>query len=92
MTCGILCAASSETAARVGLAITTSDDVIIGQSFTVVATVTNKTSEDHVYGVRVRGRAMLYTGITGQVVKSVTERVHVTANQCEACVFMLCEG
>ena len=61
--------------------ISASTDIYIGQSFKVVAKVTNTSSSDHTYKVKVRGRAMLYTGITGQVVKAVSEGLSVPAGQ-----------
>lgn len=75
-----------------GVVITASNDVIIGQSFTVVAKVTNNTNDDHSYGIRLRGRAMLYTGITGQVVKSTSEQLNIPAGQCMTCLLYCYHG
>ena len=58
-------------------------EVLVGQSFTVVVKVTNKTRKSHDYSVRIRGRAMLYTGITGQVVKSTSDNLSLRAGQCK---------
>ena len=63
--------------------------VLIGQSFTVLVSVTNKTKKSHQYSVRVRGRAMLYTGITGQVVRNHSENISLRPDQGEwVCLFV----
>ena len=58
-------------------------DTVIGQSFTLLVTVRNKTSQSHSYRVRVKGRAMLYTGIPGQLVTSAQESITIDPHKCE---------
>ena len=66
--------------------ISINKEVLVGQSFTVVVKVSNKTRRSHDYRVTIRGRAMLYTGITGQVVKSDTQNINIKASQCRCSV------
>ena len=80
---------ASETQKEVGVEVSVGNGVLIGQSFTVVVSVTNKTKESHQYSVRVRGRAMLYTGITGQVVRNHSENINLRHGQSEwVCLFV----
>ena len=72
--------------------VSVGNGVLIGQSFTVVVSVTNQTKESHQYSVRLRGRAMLYTGITGQVVRNHSENINLRHGQSEwvFCLFVSC--
>lgn len=65
------------------MSISSTKNVLIGQPFTVVVTVTNKTGAVHDYRMNLRGRTMLYTGITGQVVKKLRENIRLQAGQCK---------
>lgn len=65
------------------MVISADKNVVIGQPFTVVVKVTNKTRDRHDYHVSMRGRAMLYTGIAGQVIKSAREKISIQAGQCK---------
>lgn len=75
--------ADDEAERKLDVSISSNKDVLIGQPFTVVVTVTNKTGDVHDYRVNLRGRTMLYTGITGQVVKKVRENIRLEAGQCK---------
>jgi transglutaminase 1 len=72
---------ASEVQSEVEVGISVDKEVLVGHSFTVVVKVTNKTRKSHDYRVRIRGRAMLYTGIAGQVVKSSSANITVKGNQ-----------
>ena len=81
-----MCSAAAETEAERELTVklSASREVLIGETFTVIATVTNKTRSSHTYRVNIRGRAMLYTGVTGQVVKTTEESITLPSGQCES--------
>lgn len=61
--------ASTEAQKVLGVAINTAESVLIGQDFKMMATVTNKSSSERTLRVRFYGRAALYTGAPGQMVK-----------------------
>jgi hypothetical protein len=73
--------AGTEAETELEVDISSDTNTFIGQSFTITVKVTNKTSNRHDYHVNIRGRAMLYTGITGQVVKSSQEEISLNAGQ-----------
>ena len=82
--------AASEVQSEVEVGISVDKEVLVGHSFTVVVKVTNKTRKSHDYRVRIRGRAMLYTGIAGQVVKSSSANITVKGSQCKMLSLCVC--
>lgn len=86
--------ADAEDKRELDVSISSNKNVLIGQPFTVVVTVTNKTGEVHDYRMNLRGRTMLYTGITGQVVKKLRENIRLEAGQCKqqwvCCMYNVC--
>lgn len=78
-----LSAAETESEKEIGLAVSAPSDTVIGQSFAVLVTVRNKTSQSHSYRMTLKGRAMLYTGIPGQLVTSARETITIGPRKCE---------
>lgn len=56
---------------------------MLGRAFSVTATVTNRASVRKEFRVHIHGKAMLYTGAPGQVVKSWEEKVTLRGGESE---------
>ena len=66
----MLTAGETQSQKEIEVELTVDNDVMIGQDFLVRATVTNKGTKTREFNFRLHGRAMLYTGAPGQMVKS----------------------
>lgn len=83
LTCSSSHLADTEGEKAIGLDLSIDENIVIGQDFYVRATVTNKTGNAKQFELYISGRATLYTGASGQSVKSNNWNVQLNPGQSE---------
>ena len=84
--------AETESEKEIGLELSVDDDVIIGQDFFVRAVVTNRTRSQRAFKLYLHGRATLYTGAPGQIVKAMEDEFTLNGGACKlAVIWAMCD-
>ena len=73
--------AETESEKEIGLDLSVDDNIMIGQDFFARVTVTNKTSKAKDFQLSLKGHVVLYTGASGQLVKSLEQKMRLKGKE-----------
>ena len=75
--------AETKSKKEIGLDLSVDDNIMIGQDFFVRVTLTNKTSKTRNFELSLKGNVVLYTGASGQLVKSLEQKIRLKGQESE---------
>ena len=73
--------AETESEKEIGLDLSVDDNIMIGQDFFARVTVTNKTLKAKDFQLSLKGHVVLYTGASGQLVKSLEQKMRLKGKE-----------